>query len=807
MRFLFFLGCVFLLSLSDTQAQIVLLGDNAPYGNINDGDFNLVKGYWRQAKQSPFWKTKVVEGTGTIGLHYGTMFSMAEIAIAESKIIDTNIDCKKLEKGAVLNWSFGADLEYICDGTISVSLVFGTKERLLADRVKLVGSDKKVEHFTGRYTLTKEDEKEGFPFVRVTFYSGNDVKVYLHYINVYVETKARQGLVLKPLHATKKGIALEWNTTSEQQKTYTIFRNRIGKTTYKEIGSTAAQIYIDTSFIPGVTYNYMLVEANGKRRSNREDIVVRDTIVPKPSVFKSAVAKDCEITLHWSKNNALDFDSYILYRGNGLNGEKREIARGLKKESYVDFTPLKELDNYYYVKTVDYSGNMSEFSNPIVGRLKTVKGTSFSDLLQPMPVKSNAWKYENIWGGTNVIPRNIANGIEDENWSYWGGRPVRDTDGLYHMNVTRWPANATKGHWEWPNSTVAYAVAKQPTGPYKIVRDTAYDLNKGLGHNPDMITLNDGTYLMYVLMNWKPVLLHSKKMSGPWQKLGEMKIDLDSSTEPKALDYRYSRNLSGVHLDDGRFLFVSKAGAMLLSETTNPLGPYKIVTKPLQYNTIIPEKYRNSNYEDPVLWKDEVQFHLLINAFLDYRAIYLRSENGIDWKFNSGTAFTPDNTVYTNGKRTHWHKLERPHVLQDAYGRATHLSLAVIDVAKADDLARDNHNSKNIIVPLIVQKRMQLLSTIYKKGATIKVKLFSEKGFDAQQDIDLKTLRLGATEQVDVGKGCKLLKATKAGKDIVLEFEPEAHGLTKRNFVIKLLGKTKTGELLFSYTKFNKEEL
>ena len=92
------------------------------------------------------------------------------------------------------------------------------------------------------------------------------------------------------------------------------------------------------------------------------------------------------------------------------------------------------------------------------------------------------------------------NGIEDSEWSYWGGRPVEDKDGKYHMIVTRWPANALKGHWDWPNSTVAYTVSDKPTGPYRVKRDLAYTYHDGLGHNPDIILLNDGTYMFYSLI-------------------------------------------------------------------------------------------------------------------------------------------------------------------------------------------------------------------------------------------------------------------------------------------------------------------
>lgn len=241
----------------------------------------------------------------------------------------------------------------------------------------------------------------------------------------------------------------------------------------------------------------------------------------------------------------------------------------------------------------------------------------------------------------------------------------------------------------------------------------------------------------------------------------------------------------------------------MVSQDKNPLGPYKALTVGVRGNKIIPEKYRNSNYEDPVLWKDEVQYHMMINAFLDYRAIYLRSPDGIHWKFNSGTAYTPDNTSYVDGTRTHWYKLERPHVLQDQFGRATHLSLAVIDVPKEDDLAKDNHNSKNIVIPLVVPKRITMLNKTQVDSTTknIKILIHSEKRFNAQKDINIKTLRFGATEEVDFGRGCKVIKTKKKGKDLIVEFDGLGNGIIENNFVGKLLGKTIKGDLLIGYSK------
>ncbi|WP_075603356.1 hypothetical protein [Saccharicrinis aurantiacus] len=794
-----------LISLNPIKGQIVLLGENSPHENINDGNFELIRGNWRQSKQSPFWKTYNVEGLGEykMGLHMGTMYSINDVGIAESIVLDSNPDYQNPQIGDTLKWSFGADLEYISNGSISLSIVFGDIEHIVADKAKLKGSDKIVEHFKGFYILTEEDVKAGFPKVKATFYSEDEIKIFLHYVNLSVLNHKFKGPSLTINNITE-GNQLQWNDNlATKQSIFYIYRQSNLKGEYKKIGESSETSYLDTTFITGINYKYLVTREDGQRSiaSDIVNITKIDDIPPLPPTHLQADIYDSEIKISWDKSSSNDVKYYSLYRGDSDGKNLHEIAHKISKTHYLDFTPQKDIENTYIVYAHDYSGNKSKPSEILKAKVKMVKGASFSDLILPMPIHKQL--QSDTWGADGVLPRDVDNGIEDPDWSYWGGRPVKDSDEKYHMCVTRWPANATKGHWEWPRSTIAYAVADKPTGPYKVERDLAYPCYNGLGHNPDIIILNDGTYMLYSLINWEPRLFKSDKMSGPWEELGIMKIDKNTELEKPERFYRFERNLSGVQMHDGKFLFVTKGGAMMMSENTNPLGPYKILTSPIQGNKIIPEKYRNSNYEDPVLWKDDVQYHMMINAFWDYRCIYLRSPDGINWKFNPGTAYTPNNTCYENGTQTHWYKLERPHVLTDEYGRATHLSLAVIDVPKADDLAGDKHNSKNIIIPLTVHKRVSVLNKkrITRDTKKIEVIIHSENDFNAQTDIDINSLRIGSAEEVDYGRGCKVTKFSNKGKNLKVEFDGLNNGITEDNFVLKLLGKSNSGALIIAYTK------
>lgn len=111
---------------------------------------------------------------------------------------------------------------------------------------------------------------------------------------------------------------------------------------------------------------------------------------------------------------------------------------------------------------------------------------------------------------------------------------------------------------------------------------------------------------------WQGHVLTGPKLTGPWTYRGRIETDLSGEAEPP-LEYQYVNNRSGVQLEDGRFLFVTKFGRMTMAD--DMLGPFKILTPSIQINPTLPEKYRSVGFEDPVMWRDEIQFHMLINAF------------------------------------------------------------------------------------------------------------------------------------------------------------------------------------------------
>ncbi|MFR9628389.1 MAG: hypothetical protein SNF73_02640 [Rikenellaceae bacterium] len=791
------------------NAQIVLIGDNTPHGIVNDGAFTETHAQWRQGVMPRFWSViskddpDAATNDATIGIHLGTLYSSNKSAVVESKLFDTDPRYQTPHEGDRLDWSIGVDLEYKSASSFSASLLFGDVERTLVDNVALKGGDMENEIFAGQYRLTQEDAAEGLPRIRLRFSTELGIKIFVDYINVSLyDEQMSQTPTLGGRESQPGVIYTLWSDdVASPDDIFTLYRAKRGDSNYAAIYEGENREFYDSDIISGVEYQYVVTRSNEVESapSNRVVLSTKDSNAPSVPQNLTTEIFDSEVALSWDRNEEVDFKCYSVYR----DGE--EIASGLTRPYFEDILAPKMVENTYTICAHDYSGNVSEPSKAVSARVKIVRGAAFSDLILPMPIIGEL--SSDLWGAEGVIPRDPDNGIESPDWSYWGGRPTYDPhDGKYHMMIVRWREDALKGHWEWPTSTVAHAMSDGPMGPYKIQKDLAYDYKNGLGHNADIIKRPDGSFVLYSLIEWEPTLFTSQTLSGEWERLGVMDIDWQSSyPQNEATKYQYERNLTGVETEDGRVIIVTKFGATMVSDD-GLLGTYHIVADGVKNNPTIPERYRNWNYEDPVMWRDDVQYHMIINAFIAKRAIYLRSGDGINWIFDPGLAYTPDFTRYENGVINHWDKLERPHVLQDEYGRATHLSLAVIDVDKALDYGSDNHNSKNIIMPLVVSRRMELLNKepITAQSDRVSILLLAEDGFDPQKDIDLNSLRFGVDKEVNFGRGSKLIKSKAHKRGLILEFEGVGTGVTDDTFALKLLGSNLDGELVIGYSKLHR---
>ncbi|MEM9646036.1 MAG: hypothetical protein AAF989_13695, partial [Planctomycetota bacterium] len=257
----------------------------------------------------------------------------------------------------------------------------------------------------------------------------------------------------------------------------------------------------------------------------------------------------------------------------------------------------------------------------------------------------------------------------------------------------------------------------------------------------------------------------------------------------------YLHNCTFAKREDGSFLMVNRHGHVWFGE--DGLSKFHRVSPARVY------PLAEGAYEDPCVWRTNVQYHLIVNDWKGRIAWHLRSKDGVSWKVDSGEAYMPGISVHETGIQEDWFKYERVKVLQDQHGRAYAANFAVIDALKHSDLANDNHSSKLITVPM-VKGRLLIVENEMALGLDtkeIRVRVQAEPGFDPHHDIDMEATRFGAPEEVDFGRGCKILSSHADGKDLILVFDGEGNGFSDHNFAGKLIGKDSDGKLLFGYCR------
>lgn len=409
---------------------------------------------------------------------------------------------------------------------------------------------------------------------------------------------------------------------------------------------------------------------------------------------------------------------------------------------------------------------------------RLILGGRYMDRFKPMP---DGELKTNVWGAQDVIPRFVDNGIEDPKISFWGGNILKGDDGLYHLYVCGWAENSPKGHMFWPNSTVYHTTSKSLHGPYKIIEEV------GKGHNPEAFMLADGRVVIYVIDGY----YISDDMNGPWS-YNHFEFDQRDRRIIEGLS-----NLTFATRQDGSKLMICRGGGVWISK--DGISPYQQISDKRVYPDV------DGRFEDPVVWRDELQYHLIVNDWLGRIAYYQRSKDGINWITEAGEAYTPDISFHSDGKQEKWFKYERAKVFQDEYGRVEQMNFAVIDTIKWNDLPNDNHSSKNICIPMNKGLRISVMNKLPISEYTQQIALLvkAEEGFNPQTDLDLGSLRFGSHNKVNFGYGSRVISVHPQKKDLIIMFDAHGCGITEEEWAPKLIGKKKSGEMIYGYAKLS----
>ncbi|TXG39098.1 glycoside hydrolase family protein [Seonamhaeicola maritimus] len=418
-----------------------------------------------------------------------------------------------------------------------------------------------------------------------------------------------------------------------------------------------------------------------------------------------------------------------------------------------------------------------------------VSGGNFMDRFLPMPKRTLE---KDIWGAYATRPRYVDNGIEDDSISYWGGNIIKGVDNKYHMFLCGWPEDNPEGHMGYKTYSIQYhAVSENSIGPFKVKEVL------GEGHNTEILQLNDGKYMVYHVTGGNPEkhcnYLLSESLEGPWEK---HVFQLDKrDRETRLGGGTWFHNMTFTKREDGSVLMMSRMGSIWVSKTGT--SPYHLITTKSVY------PMASGKYEDPVIWKDHVQYNAIVNDWIGRTAFYLRSKDGVNWIIEDGRAYIPGVSYHENGHIENWYKYERMRVFQDDYGRAIQANFAVIDANKHDDLSNDRHSSKNIGIPLNPGMLLTMETTLPfdKNTKKIEVRIKAEANFKPIIEVDIESLRFGVHSEVNYGRGAKALKGIPDGEDLIVVFEANNHYIDEGVFAPKILGKTKKGDMLFGYCR------
>ena len=407
---------------------------------------------------------------------------------------------------------------------------------------------------------------------------------------------------------------------------------------------------------------------------------------------------------------------------------------------------------------------------------KLVMGGRYMDRFEAMAPSRTA---RANWGAEAVRQRYVDNGIEQDDVSFWGGNILKDKDGLYHMYVCGWPENSRKGHMFWPNSTVFHATSQQLGGPYKVKNSI------GKGHNPEAYVLDDGRIVVYTIDGY----YIADKPEGPWM-FGKFEFDQRGHRIIEGLS-----NLTFCRRQDGSRLMVCRGGGVWISK--DGLQPWRQITSERIYPKV------EGRFEDPVVWRDSLQYHLIVNDWLGRVAWYERSLDGIHWIVEPGEAYTYAFSRHEDGIAEPWFKYERAKVFQDGQGRVVQMNFAVIDTLKNEDRPNDTHSSKNICITMNKGLLLEVLNTepITAKTKKIELRIRGEKDFDPAKEVDVKSLILGSYKEVNYGRGVKPVKVKQEGGDLIVTFSGKGSGIDANEWAPKLIGRSKTGKLLWGYAR------
>ena len=294
----------------------------------------------------------------------------------------------------------------------------------------------------------------------------------------------------------------------------------------------------------------------------------------------------------------------------------------------------------------------------------------------------------------------------------WGGSVIHHEDCKYYMFANAWPANAPGGIYT-TSSQIVLAVSDSPDGPYeykkKIIpfRDKKY-WDGGSAFNPALRKYNGTFYLFYtgntypfdrpnsnesigkkgdtifdIAWNNKRIgVATAKNPLGPWKRYDKPIIE----TRKEHWDCVLTSNAAPVIHDDGSVTLYYKSSniphedrppkklidgvprfSIGVAKADHVFGTYRRLGKD---DGRINIEGQFIALEDPFAWHDGDYYYMVVKNFEkefsdeNGAALYIRSEDGVNWHLPSNTAKAySQQLTWKEGISMEVRRLEKPHIL------------------------------------------------------------------------------------------------------------------------------------------------
>lgn len=313
-------------------------------------------------------------------------------------------------------------------------------------------------------------------------------------------------------------------------------------------------------------------------------------------------------------------------------------------------------------------------------------------------------------------PAVAGGGFEMGDYWVWCPSVIRAEDGTYAMFASRWP-KTLPFHPGWMlASEVVLATSPTPEGPYVFrevvlpARGPEYWDGKAT-HNPRIVRWREGYALFYTgithplsdlapgeepaLSDPRVVVSRASKrvgvafarsVYGPWERLDAPILP----TKPGTFHSFLTSNPAPCVAPDGKVTLIFKArryegsihGPMTLgvARAEHPRGPY-VVEGRMQ----IAGDNGEGEVEDPFLWRSGRGLELIAKDMSGalcgeaHGGVHALSADGRRWTVAPGKKAWSRRLRWSDGREERLGSMERPFLLIDERGRATHLFAAVAD--------------------------------------------------------------------------------------------------------------------------------